>query len=209
MDDVVKATTSLGIKNIFPGRLEADDVISWLTENIEGKKVIISVDRDFIQLVKSDVCYYNPIKKVLINIDNFVEHFDLTPKEYLYFKAIVGDVSDNIPGVEGFGKVRGHKLAKSFCENDENVIAPYREQVETNLKLMDLAYGIRQYPEESALYKEQLESLSKTSTQFETFKEICTENEFNSILNKFNDWQRSFNQKNTTELLTEYFKVFA
>lgn len=209
MDDVVKATTSLGIKNIYPGRLEADDVISWLTENIEGKKIIVSVDRDFIQLIKDDVCYYNPIKKELINVDNFTHHFNLTPKEYLYFKAIVGDVSDNIPGVEGFGKVKGHKLAKQFCENNETAIQPYKEQVESNLKLMDLTYGIRQYPEESELYKEQLESLNKVTIQFEQFKELCTENEFQSILNKIGDWQRSFNQKNTTELLTEYFKAFA
>jgi DNA polymerase-1 len=208
MEPVVEATTALGIKNIYPGKLEADDVISWLTSNLPGKKVIVSVDKDFIQLIKENICYYNPIKKVLISIDNFSEHYDMSPQEFLYYKAIVGDISDNIPGIEGFGKVKGVKLAKAFSNKDEKAIAPYKETVENNLKLIDLEYGIATYPEEIELYKKQTTILENLVPDFTKFKNFCEEYEFASITNKMPSWQRAFNQKNTTTILTEYFKVF-
>lgn len=208
MDSVVEATGALGIKNIFPGRLEADDVISWLSSNTPGKKIIISVDKDFIQLIKEEVDYYNPIKKETIDKDNFFVVLNLLPEEYLYYKAIVGDVSDNITGVEGFGKVKGAKLAKAFCKNDESVIAPYKELVLNNLKLVDLTYGIAQYPEEQVIYQEQVESLKAVKFNIEKFIEVCENNEFPSILNKMDSWQYSFNQKNLTDVLNGYFKLF-
>lgn len=209
MDPVVEATTALGIKNIYPGKLEADDVISWLTSNLPSKKVIISVDKDFIQLIKEDICYYNPIKKVLISSENFSEHYDMSPREFLYYKAIIGDISDNIPGVEGFGKVKGLKLAKAFGKNDEKTIAPYKDIINNNLKLIDLTYGISTFPEETELYKKQIEELGNLVPDFNKFKFFCEEYEFPSILNKMPSWQRAFNQKNTANILTEYFKVFS
>lgn len=209
MDQVIEATTSLGVKNIYPGRLEADDVIGWLSKNTEGKSVIISVDKDFIQLVDSKVQYYNPIRKVLIDCHNFSEHYDMTPREFLYFKAITGDISDNIAGVEGFGKVKGVKLAKAFANNDESTIAPYKQQVEDNLKLIDLEYGVKTYPGEVEIYKQQVSDLTALSPDFEKFRKLCAENEFETILEKFSTWQRAFNTKNTSSILTEYFKVFS
>lgn len=208
MDSVVEFTTALGIKNIYPGKLEADDVISWLTNSLPGKKIIVSVDKDFIQLVKEEVCYFNPIKKTLISKENFYEHYNMTPEEFLFYKAIIGDISDNIPGIEGFGKVKGLKLAKSFFAKDENAISPYKEVVTNNLKLMDLTYGINTFPEEAELYKKQIETLKECIPDFNKFKELCQEYEFPSITDKITTWQRVFNQKNTTTILTEYFKVF-
>lgn len=208
MDSIIEATKALGIKNIFPGCLEADDVISWLSSNITGKKIIISVDKDFIQLIKEEVHYYNPIKKETIDKNNFFTVLNLLPEEYLYYKAIVGDVSDNIPGVEGFGKVKGTKLAKAFCKNDERVIAPYRQLVENNLKLVDLTYGIAQYPEEQSIYQKQVEELKSAKFDNEKFVQICENNEFPSILSKIDSWQHSFNQKNLTDVLNGYFKLF-
>ena len=209
MNSVIEATTALGIKNIFPGKLEADDVIGWLTNSLQGKKVIVSVDKDFIQLISDNVSYYNPIKKFLIDTNNFTEHYDMSPKEFLFYKAIIGDVSDNITGIEGFGKVKGVKLAKAFNANEEATIAPYKEQVYNNLKLIDLTYGVNSFPEEVKLYVEQVDALKNTVPEFNKFKEICENYEFASIIDKFASWQRAFNQKNTTDVLTEYFKVFS
>ena len=209
MNPVIEATAALGIKNIFPGKLEADDVIGWLASNLTGKKVIVSVDKDFIQLISENVSYYNPIKKFLIDVNNFSEHYDMSPKEFLYYKAIIGDISDNITGIEGFGKVKGVKLAKAFEANDENIIAPYKEQVYNNLKLIDLTYGVKTFPEEVKLYIEQLDTLKNTHPEFIKFKEICENYEFASIIDKLPSWQRVFNQKNTADVLTEYFKVFS
>ena len=124
VDEIVKLTDLIGIKNIFPGHLEADDVIAFLSKNLIGKKIIISVDKDFIQLVNEKVSYYNPIKKKVLDINNFEKEHNMNPVEYLFYKAIIGDTSDNIPGIEGYGNVKGVKLAKEVVRYKNNEQLP-------------------------------------------------------------------------------------
>ena len=207
MPEILKCTEALGIRSIYPGCLEADDVISWLSKNIEGRKVIVSVDNDFAQLVSADTSFYNPIKKVLIDESNFVEHFKVTPKEFVYYKAIVGDTSDNISGLEGFGKVKGVKLAKAFAANDTNLINPYIEKVNENLKLVDLSYGINNNAEEVMLYKQQLTTLDTYKPNFDTFKTICEELEFNTFLNEIPKWKSTFG-KSMNDSIVDFCKLF-
>lgn len=217
IDNIIRIINLIGVGSVFPGHLEADDVISWMSSNISGKKIIVSVDRDFIQLISPTVSVYNPIKKKLYDISNFEESFSLTPKQFIYYKAIVGDKSDNIPGVEGYGEVKGLKLAKLYYEYVDNgqlsekeleTVKKHEEIIKHNLKLMDLNYALSIYPDEGKLYQEQLDKLSNTDSDFEKFKKVCEELEFNSILTKFDSWQASFNKKATNELLSEYFKAF-
>lgn len=217
MEDILNAIGCLGTKNMFPGKLEADDVISWLCKTVPGKKIIISVDKDFIQLVEGDISYYNPIKKQLVDSHNFKETYDVGPKEYLYYKAIIGDTSDNIPGIEGYGKVKGLKLAVSYnkyketgvCEEKDLVVIKNNEKlIEDNLKLMDLSYGLVQYKDETDLYAEQLHTLKSSATDFVKFKQICTDLEFNSIIDQLSSWQATFNKKSNEAVLAGYFKAF-
>lgn len=207
MEGVLECTYALGIKSVFPGCLEADDIISWLSKTIPGKKVIVSVDNDFAQLVSADTSFYNPIKKVTIDVSNFEENFKLTPKEYVYYKAIVGDKSDNIEGVGGFGKVKGVKLAKAFANNDLDLINPYKDKIEANLKLVDLSYGINNNTEETDLYNKQLTDLNDLKPDFDTFKVLCEELEFNSILNEINKWKDVFG-KSMNQSIVDFCKMF-
>jgi len=213
VDGIIKLTESLGIKNIFPGKLEADDVISWLSKTIPGKKIIISVDNDFAQLVAPDISHFSPNKNVIVDIVNFENIHGVTPKEFLYYKAILGDVADNIPGVEGFGKVKGKKLAKSYnlyktTGQVDELVKEHEHLITENLKLMDLSYGLDQFKEEIGLYSMQLAELDKKMPNFSSFKQICADLEFNSILSDIDNWQAAFNKKANNNLLTEYFKSF-
>lgn len=207
MPFILKSTDALGIKSIFPGCLEADDVISWLSKTVPGKKIIVSVDSDFAQLVSAEVSFYNPIKKTLIDINNFEEHFKLTPREYVFFKAIVGDTSDNIPGLDGFGKVKGIKLAKAFAARQMDLITPYMEIVNANLKLVDLSYGINSNSEEVALYEQQYEKLHTLKPDFKSFETICNELEFNSIVNEIDKWKSAFG-KSVNDSIVDFCKMF-
>lgn len=198
---------TLGVKSIFPGSLEADDVISWLTNTVTGRKVIISVDNDFAQLVSPEVSFYNPIKKVIIDVNNFEEHFKLTPREYIYFKAIVGDVSDNISGIEGFGKVKGTKLAKAFVSGDTTLINPYMDRVNENLKLVDLSYGINNNTVEIDLYKQQYIALQDIKPDFEAFKHLCEDLEFDTFINELDKWKGTFG-KSMNESIVDFCKMF-
>jgi len=207
-DAIVEITTTLGIKNIFPGNLEADDVISWLTGNIKGTKIIVSVDNDFAQLVSPDTSFYNPIKKLLVDVDNFEEHYGLTPEEFLIYKCIAGDKSDNVQGIEGVGKVRGKKLAKQYVANDPKAKELCDAIIQTNKPLVDLAHGLDTYPEEGKLYMEQYTALQSIAADFKVFEDKCKELEFNSVLDKLSDWKKTFNKQANNQALVDFCKLF-
>jgi len=207
-DAIVEVTTALGIKNIFPGNLEADDVISWLSKEILGKKIIVSVDNDFAQLVNADTSFYNPVKKLLVDVNNFVEHYGLTPEEFVIYKCIAGDKSDNVQGIEGVGKIRGQKLAKQWVAKDPKALELCNEAITTNRPLVDLAHGLAVHPEEVSLYIEQLNTLSASNTDFNDFVEKCKELEFNSVLDKINDWKKTFNKQANNQALVDFCKLF-
>jgi len=207
-DAIVEITTTLGIKNIFPGNLEADDVISWLSKEITGKKIIISVDNDFAQLVNTDTSFYNPIKKLLVDVNNFEEHYGLTPEEFVIYKCIAGDKSDNVQGIEGVGKVRGRKLAKQWVAKEPKAKELCDVVVTTNRPLVDLAHGLAVHPDETELYTEQYNTLNTTLSDFNKFEESCKNLEFNSILDKLNDWKKTFNKQANNQALVDFCKLF-
>lgn len=105
--------------------IECDDFVGVATKELNnmGKQVIIlSNDSDFLQLCKipSVICSI-PYNKSEVSLDNFTKYFSELPKargatlssyEYLFYKVIVGDASDNIPGIKGIGYKTLNKLMK-------------------------------------------------------------------------------------------------
>ena len=73
---------------------------------------------------------------------------------------------------------------------------------------MDLSYGLDQFKEETELYSEQLSILEHCTTDFDKFKQICVDLEFNSIIDRLSNWQSTFNKKSNSNILAEYFKAF-
>jgi 5'-3' exonuclease len=95
-------------------KIEADDVIGYLTCNTfkESDSVtILSADKDFYQLINDKVQVYNPFKKYCFNPKEVLETFGVTALNFPLYKTILGDSSDNIPGVKGIGE---KKLLKLF-----------------------------------------------------------------------------------------------
>jgi len=207
-DAIIEITTALGIKNIYPNNLEADDVINWFCENVSSPKVIVSVDNDFAQLVSPETSLYSPIKKLLIDINNFEEHYGLTPKEFVIYKCIAGDKSDNVQGIEGIGKVRGKKLAKQWVAGELKAKELCDNIIQTNRPLVDLAHSSAAYPEEGMIISEQYTALQTVTANFNTFEEKCKELEFNSILDKLSDWKRTFNKQANNQALVDFCKLF-
>lgn len=94
---------------------EADDLIYALTEIINDRvKVIVSTDKDFLQLVSDQVFVYNPIKRQLITPSNFKEITGVAIQGYLAYKMMLGDSSDNIPGINGIGEKTGQRLMEQY-----------------------------------------------------------------------------------------------
>ncbi len=85
---------------------EADDIIAHVVQSdyYNGwNKIIVSSDKDFFQLCDDDVSVYRPIQKKTLNKQSILEEFKIHPKNFALARAIVGDKSDNLPGVKGAG----------------------------------------------------------------------------------------------------------
>jgi len=86
--------------------VEADDVISYVKASpmfSAWQKVIVSADKDFIQLLDDKTILHRPIQKEYLNKNDIVEKFGIHPVNFALARAIVGDSSDNLPGVPNVG----------------------------------------------------------------------------------------------------------
>ena len=150
----------LPVHQMMAEKLEADDIMAYLAKRASnaGKKVtIVSSDKDFLQLIDTNIEVYAPVKKKTFNKDNIFEELKVLPANYNIVKALLGDNSDNLTGVKGLGiktivsefpkllteestldyvyktaeeKLEGKKVFAKIIHN--------WDKVETNFKLMDL-----------------------------------------------------------------------
>lgn len=116
--------THMGIKYYEIDNYEADDIIGTFAQycnhdsNYEG--VIISSDRDLLQLIDKDVEMKLLKQKDYIryNKESFKEEYGIDPVRVIDLKALMGDASDNIPGVKGIGEKTALKLLREFGSLD-------------------------------------------------------------------------------------------
>jgi DNA polymerase-1 len=98
--------------------LEADDIIGYLANKFQAhnetqKVTIMSADKDFLQLVSDKVHCYSPTKKKIYTPKEVLEEYGVSSSNFLNYKILMGDTSDNIPGITGLGP---KKLIKLFPE---------------------------------------------------------------------------------------------
>ena len=97
-------------------KVEADDVMAYITNKAKDEVYIMSADQDFLQLINDKVTVYSPIKKKFYTPKLVKEDYNLYPQNYINQKILMGDNSDNIPGVKGLGP---KKLFKLFPELEQ------------------------------------------------------------------------------------------
>ena len=120
----------MGFANLSREGFEADDVITTVTKlaKEQGMKVrIVSHDKDLYQLIDDGmVVMIDSVKKREIDEEACIEKFGVNPKNFIDFQAIVGDSSDNVPGVKGIGVKGAAKLINVFGTL-ENIYAHIEE----------------------------------------------------------------------------------
>ncbi|WP_456479975.1 DNA polymerase I [Nautilia sp.] len=108
----------MGFKMLEIPGYESDDIIASLAKLAASKGIkvkIVSHDKDMYQLIDDDkIVIFDPIKKVEINEEKCMEKFGVHPKDFINFQALVGDSSDNIPGVKGVGVKTAAKLINKY-----------------------------------------------------------------------------------------------
>ncbi len=194
---LIEIFESLGCKNIFPNVLEADDVCAWLSMVLPGKSIIVSADHDLLQMVTPNVSVYN-LKK-MTTFKNFEEVKGMTPKEFILYKAIKGDTSDNIRGVPGLGEVKAAKLAKNW---DASVLTEENLQiVERNIRLMNLRYGFNHQEGERQKYEEQLNYVKNIQGDISKFELLCHKYNFTWCLDDMNRWKRMIKRNSIVDII--------
>ena len=85
--------------------IEADDAIAYICEQIypESQKFIMSTDKDYLQLVNDKVQVWSPTKKKFYFQETILEEFGVPANNFLEYRTLLGDSSDNIPGIKGTG----------------------------------------------------------------------------------------------------------
>lgn len=105
----------LPVKIVSMDKVEADDVIAHLSVTLSNKYnskvVIVSADQDYTQLVNENITTYRPITKEFYTPKKVLEEYNILPENFLIYKTLLGDKSDNISKIKGLGK---EKIKKMF-----------------------------------------------------------------------------------------------
>ena len=119
---VIQYLKTLPVKTISIDKVEADDIISYLSKvvikNPKDKAFIVSSDKDFIQLVSDNVIVYRPMEKEYYTEQTVIDKYKMSPKNFLLHKTLLGDNSDKIKGVKGLGEKGIYKKFPELMERD-------------------------------------------------------------------------------------------
>jgi DNA polymerase-1 len=134
--------------------VEADDIISAIAQhgNLQNyNKIIVSNDKDFIQLCNESTVLYRPVKEEVLNTKRIIEQYGIDPSNFCLVRAICGDKSDNLDGVAGIGiptiakrlpilKEQKNLMIKDvidYCKSIDSEIKVYSSIIESEHKIKD------------------------------------------------------------------------
>jgi len=179
------------VQTILP-EIEADDVIAYVTQMSYYKgwqKVIISNDKDFMQLCDDETVLLRPTQKELLNKNRIVELTGVHPTNMALARSIIGDTSDNLPGIKGAGfatvakRLNFLSAEKSytiqevidFCEKTNSKLKFFsniiegKEVIEHNYNMMQL-YSPQMSFQSKMIVKEAVENFECTFNKTEVIR---------------------------------------
>jgi 5'-3' exonuclease len=136
--------------------VEADDIAAHLVKHKEKYNLeyiwLISSDRDWDLLIQEKVGRFSYVTRKEVRLDNWREHYEVTPDEYISMKCLTGVKGDNVPGIPGIGPKRAVQLIRDYGDamdiyNATPLESRYKyiqalnenaEQLLVNYELMDL-----------------------------------------------------------------------
>ena len=158
---LMEMLNEMPIMQLMLDRVEADDIIAMVVQSPKyagWQKVIVSSDKDFLQLLDDETVLYRPIQKKAWTKNTVIEEYGISPENFVIARAIAGDKSDNLAGIRGAGLAtiskrldflcedKMHTLddVYGYCEGTESKVKFYSnvvenwQTVETNYKVMNL-----------------------------------------------------------------------
>ena len=197
---------SLGVRIAEVPDREADDVIAKLLAFFEDEVVITTEDKDFYQLIGSNVSVWRPMMGVLFDEGTFFEEHQFKPRFWVYFRSMTGDSSDGIPGVEGVGETTARKVVQEMqrpdmeslllaisrlSDTDKRVarLKGEEEALRRNVRLIDLKAERFEWSELAELRK-----LIETPTEIDP--------------QKFAIWAQRFDLQSVMDFFVQYLETF-
>lgn len=194
---VHKALDSAKIAHFGIDGYEADDLIGTFSKQGAEKNlqvIIVSGDRDLLQLINSRVLMLAPIvgitKMTLFDESKVREKYGLNPAQFIDYKALVGDSSDNYPGVTGIGPKTAADLLNKY-QNLENLYAHISELPDPiQMKLAQDAEQAAMAKKLATIVLDAPIKLNESDAQTnkmdkEGLRKVFEELNFNSLLNRF------------------------
>ena len=98
--------------------VEADDIAAHLVKHKNKYDLeyiwLISSDRDWDLLIQENVGRFSYVTRKEVRLDNWKEHYEIDPEEYISLKCLTGDKGDNVPGIPGIGPKRAVQLIEQY-----------------------------------------------------------------------------------------------
>lgn len=109
--------------------IEADDVIAYITmQCLKDNVIIYSNDKDYFQLINDRVSVYFPAKNKMYTKSEMLNEYKILPENFIWYKVILGDKSDNIKGINGIGKTK-FESNFSFLSNDIYDLTSFKNKI--------------------------------------------------------------------------------
>ncbi len=203
----------LGVKYFEIDDYEADDIIGTLAKKVDEEDdfvgTIISSDKDLLQLISDDVVVKKPTSDGYEIVDKkvFYDKYGCDPIKMIDLKALMGDTSDNIPGVEHIGEKSAIELISKYgsldgvYDNIDNINGKKKEYLINGKKQAYDSYNI------ATIYRNvpidfDLDDCKYDGIDYNKFKIILEELEFKSLLRKYNlldDINKKYSDNNSID----------
>ena len=208
----------MGLPILVVDHVEADDVIGTLATQATAKKMDVLVstgDKDMAQLVTPHVTLINTMTDTLMDGPGVEEKFGVRADQIIDYLALVGDTSDNIPGVPKCGPKTAVKWLQAFeslngvMANAESVKGKVGEYLRDSLEFLPMSYELATIKKDLEL-EYSVDELAPSEPDSEGLLAIFTELEFRPWVNEINsDAPADTNESPLTPtLVTEYETVF-
>lgn len=162
MTRLIQYLQQLPVTLVSIDKIEADDSIGYIVDHYEKDEsckevTIMSADKDFYQLISNKTSVYSPTKRKTYKVQDIIDEFGVHPNNYLLYKVLLGDNSDNLPGVRGIGPKKAikmfplddeqeHDLEDLFSISEDNIdanamygsVLEFKHQLEINYQLMNI-----------------------------------------------------------------------
>jgi len=190
INPLLEVITAMGLPLLCIKGVEADDVIGTLCHEAvkSGMNVLISTgDKDMSQLVDDRITLINTMSGTVLNRDGVKKKFDVYPEQIIDYLALVGDSSDNIPGVPKVGTKTAAKWLKQYgnvaeiVKNMNEITGKVGENLRENLDQLELSQKLATIRQDVELEKK-LEDLKCGDPNLEKLRTLYQHLELRSLL---------------------------